>query len=298
MDRITTLNDGRDESNIMQNLGTHNTNSTQLNDNINAYYDSPAVLLFEELAQQQIHLGYWDDKYPHVGFAQAAKRLTQIVIDQIDIPKGANFLDIGCGCGLPAIEIVKQKNCYLEGITINPQQQAKASTLAEVSGVSNRASFCVGDASDLPYADHQFNGALLLESIHHIGHQEALAEAWRVLKPGGTVLIADGVVLKDEVADTNKSMLAETFVAKSLLTESEIKAQLKQTGFTDIEVIDLTQAIQPTWSKLVEATSLNKTAIIKEYDIAFFEMLLDFWEQMSLVWSQNAKYLIIKANKV
>ena len=285
----------------MQNLETNNStthDSIQHNDNINAYYDSPAVLLFEELAQQQIHLGYWDDKYPHIDLAQAAKRLTQIVIDQIDIPKDANFLDIGCGCGLPAIEIVKQKDCFLEGITINSLQEEKATTLAEVSGLSNRASFCVGDASALPYADYQFNGALLLESIHHIGHQEALAETWRVLKPGGTVLIADGVVLKDEVDDADKSMLAETFVAKSLLTESEIKVQLQQAGFTDIEVIDLTQAIQPTWSKLVEATSLNKLAIIKDYDIAFFNMLLDFWDQMSLIWSQNAKYLIIKANKV
>ena len=45
--------------------------------NINNYYDSPAVAFFEQLAQQQIHLGYWDDKYPNVSFANAAKRAVE-----------------------------------------------------------------------------------------------------------------------------------------------------------------------------------------------------------------------------
>ena len=172
--------------------------------------------------------------------AQAAQRLTQVVNDNINISKEANYLDIGCGCGLPAIEIVKQRGCQLEGITINPQQQVKASDLAASAGFSQKATFQVGDASALPYAEQQFDGALLLESIHHIGHKDALEEACRVLKPGGSVLIADGVVLKDKVAGGDKALLAETFVAKSLLKESEITAILKQTGFDQIEVIDIT----------------------------------------------------------
>jgi len=273
----------------------HNTMVHQAN--INAYYDSPAILLFEKMAQQQIHLGYWDEKYPNVTMAQAAKRLTQVVIEQLDIPRDSYFLDIGCGCGLPAIEIVKQKACYLEGITINPQQKIKAETFAADSGLSHRATFCVGDAAALPYTDQQFYGALLFESIHHIGHKEALAEAWRVLKPGGSILVADGVVLKNNVNDADKNLLAETFVAQSLLTESELKTQLYQSGFENIEVLDVSSAIQPTWAKLREATQANRTDIVNDNCLAFFKTLLSFWEQMNLVWSQNAKYLIIKANK-
>jgi len=284
----------------MQNLNTIDIkvlSDTDHKASINAYYDSEAVQFFEKVAQQQIHLGYWDDKYPHVNMAQAAQRLTQVVIENINVSKEACYLDIGCGCGLPAIEIVKQKGCQVEGITINPQQQVKATTLAATSGLSQKATFQVGDASALPYADQQFDGALLLESIHHIGHQEALKEAWRVLRPGGSVLIADGVVLKDDVADEDKTLLTGTFVAKSLLKEGEIIATLQQAGFNQVEVIDLTYAIQPTWSKLVEETIANKASIINGNDVEFFETLLGFWKQMSLIWSQNAKYLIIKGNK-
>ena len=94
----------------MQNLNTLDLevlNDTDHNANINAYYDSEAVQFFEKVAKQHIHLGYWDDKYPHVSMAQAAQRLTQVVIDHINVSEDACYLDIGCGCGLPAVEIVK-----------------------------------------------------------------------------------------------------------------------------------------------------------------------------------------------
>ena len=267
------------------------------NANINAYYDSEAVQFFEKVAQQQIHLGYWDDKYPHVSMAQAAQRLTQVVIDHINIAADAAYLDIGCGCGLPAIEIIKQKSCRVEGITINQQQKLKADALAIATGFAQKASFQVGDASALPYADQQFDGALFLESIHHIGHQQALEEVWRVLKPGSTVLIADGVVLKDGIKDQDQAVLAETFVAKSLLKENELITLLAQAGFHHIEVIDLTNAIQPTWSKLLEETQANKTTLIAQNGADFFQTLLNFWQKMKINWSQNAKYLIVKAKK-
>ena len=292
------------------NSGTINSNTTDSalnkpngfdavahNTNINTYYDSPAVQFFEQVMQQQIHLGYWDDKYPNISLAQAAQRLTQVVIDQLDLPKNSSLLDIGCGCGLPAIDIVKQKSYQVDGITINPQQHLKAEALAAESGLSEKAVFCVGDASTLPYSDLSFNCALLFESIHHIGHKEALAEAWRVLKPGGTILIADGVVLRENIKNTNKSLLAETFVARSLLTESEIYQSLLKAGFSAIERIDLTEAIQPSWAKLVEITTLNKAAIIENNGEEFFETMLDFWRQITFVWSKNAKYMIFKGYK-
>ncbi|MFV1872475.1 MAG: SAM-dependent methyltransferase [Oleiphilus sp.] len=265
--------------------------------NINNYYDSPAVAFFEQLAQQQIHLGYWDDKYPNVSFANAAKRLSTVIISQLDVTQDSHLLDIGCGCGMPAIDIIQERGCWVEGITINPQQQQKANALALKTGLSQKARFRVGDAAKLPYQDQQFDCTLLLESIHHIGHQEALDEAWRVLKPGGQILIADGVALKEKVSPENKQCLSNTFVAKTLATKAECLEILETTGFTGIETLDLTRAIQPTWRKLAKATEANKTRIIQDNNPDFFNEMLEFWKGMDSVWSNNARYLIFKAYK-
>lgn len=265
--------------------------------NINSYYDSEAIQLFESLAQQQIHLGYWDEKYPNVSLFHAAQRLTNVVIDNISIPQHTRFLDIGCGCGAPAIEIAKQKKCFVEGITINPQQHQKAQQLSQTRHCTKDVNFTLGDANMLPYADQHFNGVLFFESIHHIGHKNALKEAHRVLKPNSQILIADGVVLKDKISTENQALLSDTFVSKSLHTNDEIISLLRDTGFNDIKVLDLTTNIRPTWAKLGLESRAKHVQICKEYGHDFFNQLLSFWQQMDQVWSESAQYLIITAKK-
>lgn len=264
---------------------------------INHYYDSEAIQFFEVLLQQQIHLGYFDDRYPHISLVHAAKRLTNVIIENLSVPLHGYLLDIGCGCGQPAIEIVKQKHCSVEGITINALQHKKAKQLARSLKLSKMANFTLGDASKLPYDDAQFDNVLLFESIHHIGHIEALTEAHRVLKAGSQILIADGVVLQDRASAENKKMLADTFVAKSLHTEKEIISLLKATGFINIELIDLSSAILPTWERLRTESQMQKKHICNEYGYAFYEQLIKFWQSMNQVWSQSAKYLMISGRK-
>ena len=265
--------------------------------NINAYYDSQAVQFFELLAEKQIHLGYWDDKYPNISLAQAAKRLTNVVIDYLDVTQKSHLLDIGCGCGIPAIDIIQQKGCRVDGITLNFQQQQKAKSLARETGLSAQANFIVGDANNLPYPPDYFNCALLLESIHHIGHHQAIAETWRVLKPGGSIVIADGVALKENIPTKHAEWLAETFVAKSLLSEQQIKLQLQEAGFSSLEMIDISQAIQATWQKLVELTKQNKAMICKQHGLDFYKQVVAFWQQIDEIWTASARYLIFKAYK-
>lgn len=268
------------------------------NENINAYYDSPAVHMFEDFAKQQIHLGYWDDKYPHVTVEQAAARLTQVVIDFIDLPKGGRLLDIGCGCGVPALEIAKQKHCLIEGITINARQKAEADRLARQSKLSERISFTVGDACFLPYDNEVFDFALMLESIHHIGHQQALREARRVLKSGAQILIADGLILKENASTTDAVRLLELFVGRSLVTQTELRALMQDEGFEGRDMINLTKAIQPTWTKLIDATHNNKQAVVKEAGQAFYESLIGFWEEMRTLWLRSADYLLVVGTKL
>ncbi len=265
--------------------------------NINAYYDSPAIQLFEKFAQQQIHLGYWDDKYPHVSLEQAAMRLTQVVVDFVGLPREGHFLDIGCGCGLPSIEVARQKQCYVDGVTINPLQKQKADALAKAKKMKARVSFRVADANALPYRDNAFDCAMFLESIHHIGHVQALREAHRVLKPGGEIVIADGAAIRDGASSNDKERLGEIFVSKSLVTASQLEQLMLETGFEVSDTVDLTSAVMPTWQKLMDETEQNRAYIIRSEGLEFFDNLMTFWADMKYLWRSNAQYLLYKGIK-
>jgi ubiquinone/menaquinone biosynthesis C-methylase UbiE len=67
----------------------------------------------------------------------------------------------------------------------------KAKARCAKAGLSN-VEFKSGDAENLPFADAQFDGAVTRAAVHHFADpQRAINEMFRVLRPGGTVVIAD-----------------------------------------------------------------------------------------------------------
>jgi len=111
-------------------------------------------------------------------------------------------LDVGTGRGLVAIEAAKRtprgsvraidlwQNADLSG---NSPEALLFN--ARIAGVDNRPIIDTGDARSLPYSDAVFDAVTSMTAIHNIpdesGRRSAIAEIWRVTKPGGQILIFD-----------------------------------------------------------------------------------------------------------
>lgn len=111
-------------------------------------------------------------------------------------------LDIGCGRGLVAIGAARRvPRGHVTGIDLwqevdlagNSPDAIRAN--AQAAGVAERVTVDTGDARDLPYGDASFDVVASMTAIHNIpdaaGRTQAIAEAWRVTKPGGQILIYD-----------------------------------------------------------------------------------------------------------
>jgi arsenite methyltransferase len=111
-------------------------------------------------------------------------------------------LDVGCGRGLVAIEAARRtvhgsvhaidlwQSVDLSG---NTPDALRAN--ATVAGVAERLRIDTGDARKLPYQDNEFDVVTSMTAIHNIpdaqGRRAAIAEIWRVTRPGGQILIFD-----------------------------------------------------------------------------------------------------------
>jgi len=111
-------------------------------------------------------------------------------------------LDVGCGRGLVAIAAARRvPRGRVTGVDIwqevdlggNSPEAIRAN--AEAAGVADRVSVDTGDARSLPYPDASFDVVASMTALHNIpgaeGRRAAIAEAWRVTRPGGQLLIFD-----------------------------------------------------------------------------------------------------------
>jgi len=264
-----------------------------VSENVARRYDSPEGQLGTIIFDGHFHLGYWDSNNSKGSFASAANRLTQIMIDKTRIQKGQRFCDLGCGVGVPAMELSKAKECYVDGITVSKFQQEDATARASDAGLRDKTNFVVGNALNMPFADQSFDGGWFFESIFHMGHREALLEARRVLKPGATLVIADLTILptatKEFVTFSRDNMFSD-FISKEAYPD-----MLAATGFELVEIDDVSNHVMPQLvPKIKETINTYQKEILQLIGAQVIEETISSFDAMS----QNLEYLLVSARKL
>ncbi len=203
-------------------------------DTENAYKDSWD--LNNSLA---IHFGYWDSAVK--SFPQSLLRMNEVMMEAAAIKTTDKVLDAGCGVGGSSIFMAAAIGCSVTGITLSERQAQQASLNAKEKGVVNLVDFKAMDfcATDFPAAS--FDVVWGCESICYADNKEKfIKEAFRLLKPGGRLVVADGFV--SSFANNDNPVIRqwlEGWQVNYLESPDRFSSSMELTGFTDINYRDI-----------------------------------------------------------
>jgi cyclopropane-fatty-acyl-phospholipid synthase len=180
-----------------------------------AYFTSPALTLDEAQAAKKRHL--------------AAKLLLE---------KNQKVLDIGCGWGGLAIELARNHDVRIDGVSLSKEQLNFARAMANASGVSERARFFAKDYRELT---DEFDRIVSVGMFEHVGvpyYPAFFAKIAQLLAPRGVALVHT-IGATDGPGISNPWIRKYIFPGGYIPALSEILPVIERAGLivTDIEVL-------------------------------------------------------------
>jgi tocopherol O-methyltransferase len=202
----------------------------------NAYKDS-----WDLNNSMAIHYGYWDEKVR--SFPASLLRMNEMMIEAAGIMVDDIVLDAGCGVGGSSIFIATATGAHVSGITLSEKQVKQASANAAKKGVNELVDFSVKDYCATDFPPNSFDVVWGCESICYADKKEKfINEAWRLLKPGGRLIVADGFVTAFENNDHPViRQWLDGWQVNYLETPDRFSGFMKDVGFTDINYRDISK---------------------------------------------------------
>jgi SAM-dependent methyltransferase len=137
-----------------------------------------------------LNFGLWDADT--VSGDQACEQLLAYVAGSVELAAADHVLDVGFGTGAQDVFFAGLTEAAITGINSSSSQTALARRRVDAAKLCPRVDLRHGDAARLELADGTFDVVVCVEAAFHFEARERFfAEAHRVLRPGGRLVLAD-----------------------------------------------------------------------------------------------------------
>lgn len=201
-----------------------------------------ADLVLAKLQQSRGHLdgltpdellAHDQDHYGGTGATDALVRLA-------NIGAGTRVADFCAGLGASARYLAHRYGADVTGIELTPARVAGAADLTHRVGLQDRVRVIAGNVMQVPLRDVSMDAVISQEAFLHVpDNARTLAEAYRILKPGGRIAFTTWIAPRP-LSATDRDLMWRGMAVASLYSLDEYADLLRRAAFTVQSVEDLT----------------------------------------------------------
>lgn len=232
----------------------------QQHPDVHAYYDNTRFdyrsIWNRRRRDVAVHFGFYDERANR--HAEALDNLNRALADWADIQPAERVLDAGCGLGNACFWLAEHRGAQVAGINIVERQIAECQKWAEQKGVQN-VSFAVADFCQMPFSEKIFDVVWACESVCHAAEKAAFyREAYRVLRPGGRLVMAEYMRSARPAPPEDERLLGDwlrPWAIPDIDTADEHRAHARDAGFQQVDIRDATPNVQVSLRNLHEISA-------------------------------------------
>ncbi|MFX1318839.1 MAG: arsenite methyltransferase [Promethearchaeota archaeon] len=160
------------------------------------------------------------------------------------LQEGEVVLDLGSGAGLDAFMAAEKvgEGGKVIGVDMTPEMVQKAQENALTIGAKN-TEFRLGEIEKLPIEDESVD-VIISNCVINLApnKKKVFQEAYRVLRPGGRLMVSDMVIIKSLPDEVRESIHSYTGCVAGAIPEVEYLQIIREAGFERVQTVEISGA--------------------------------------------------------
>jgi tocopherol O-methyltransferase len=227
-----------------------------------AYYDETILVYkywWSDPRTLSAHAGIWENGVR--SHREAHQVHNRLLAERAGVSAQDRVLDAGCGMGGSSLFLAETYSAQVEGISLSAVQLREAQQAAKQRQLEHLVTFSQQDYTGTNFASNSFDVVWAFESVcHAVNKRDFLAEAFRVLRPGGRLIMAD--YFRGSRAWSNDEekyfhLAVDGSAVHDLDTPDEFFNSMREVGFQEISFEERTDQIEPSLRKLYHFSLLT-----------------------------------------